>query len=241
MTYRIDVDEVRRGLDLLAPPVFELRCLNTVLHGERRAATFSGYFDRDHIDAAIDALGQIQHASGCYFTPHEVQPELLARAYNRARIVPDKEPTTADKDIISRRWLLIDVDVVRPKNISSTEDQKQLAIKLATAIDCWLWERKFPPGILGDSGNGAHLMIPLRPELPADDGGRSERLLKLLAREFDTPHVMVDKTTFNPSRIWKLPGTEVRKGDNCPEIGREWRVSRIIQVCNEVTEDAARS
>lgn len=241
MSYRIDPAEIRRGLDLLAPPVFELRCLNTVLHGERRAGTFSGYFDRDHFDAVIEALEQIDRASGCYFTPQEIKPELLARAYNRARIVLDKEPATADKDILNRRWLLIDVDVVRPKNISSSESQKRLAVELATAIDCWLWERGFPPGVLGDSGNGAHLMIPLQPALPADDGGRSERLLKLLAREFDTAQVTVDKTTFNPSRIWKLPGTLVCKGDNCPEIGREWRMAKIIQVCNEVTEDAARS
>lgn len=242
MTYRIDVDEVRRGLDLLAPPVFELRCLNTVLHGERRGGTYSGYFSRDHFDAVIEALEQIEHASACYFTPNYVKPELLGRAYNRARIVKDREPLTTDKDILERRQLLIDVDALRPAGVSATPAEKAAAEGLVTAIDYWLWERRFPAGIIGDSGNGAHLMIPMK--LPADDKGYCKRMLTGLAKEFNTTQATVDVSVFNAARIWKLPGTLVCKGDNCPEISREWRMSKILCVCRDErkeSEDAARS
>lgn len=237
MSYRIDVSEVRRGLELLAPPVFELRCLNTVLHGDRRGGTYSGYFDREHFDAVIASLEEIETASACYFTPNYVKPELLGRAFNRARIIKDRDATTTDKDVAERRWLLIDVDAVRPAGVSATPGEKAAAEGLATAIDYWLWERKFPAGIIGDSGNGAHVMIPVK--LPPDDKGFCKRMLNGLAKEFNTATATVDVSVFNAARIWKLPGTEVRKGDNCPELGREWRMSRILCVCNRIEKEQA--
>jgi len=233
--YRIDADEVLRGLDLLAPPVFELRVLNARLRGERRSGTFSGY-DRDHFDNVLRDLGRVEAASACYFTPNYVNPVLLARSYNKARLIRDREPLTGDKDVEERWRLLIDVDAVRPAGVSATAAEKAAAEGLVTAIDSYLWEKGFQPGVLGDSGNGAHLMLPMRG--PADDGGKVERLLKHLAKEFNTATATVDVTVFNAARIWKLPGTLVCKGDNAPEIGREWRMSRVLQVCQSVLKDA---
>lgn len=227
--FSFDVAEVLKGLDLLAPDVFELRVLNCLTHGDRRSATLSGYFDRDHFDEVIAALRSIHRASGVYFTPNEVKPELLARAYNRVRLVTDREPLTTDRDIARRRWLLVDIDADRPRGISATETEKAAALSLANAVDCYLWERGFPPGIIGDSGNGAHVMIPI--DLPADDRGWHQSLLKQLARELDMPAAKIDISVFNPARIWKLPGTLVCKGDHCPQLGREWRVSRVVSVC----------
>ena len=146
MTYRIDADEVLRALDVLAPPVFKVRALNCVLHGERRGSTYRGYYDREHFGHVIDALRRIQHASAVYFTPNHVKPDLLARAYNRAELVTNErvQLTTADKDILERRWLLIDVDAVRPTGISATQAEKAAAERLVTAIDYSLWEKGFP-------------------------------------------------------------------------------------------------
>lgn len=243
--FRVDPDEIRRALRLILAPgqVTELRCLNAVVKGFKTTGTFSGYFDYDHIDLLAKHCELIHSASACYFTPNPVSPSLLARSLNRARIVGHKEPTTADKDITERRWLLIDVDAMRPAGISATAAERAATEGVATAIDYWLWERNFPPGIIGDSGNGTHLMIPVR--LPADDSGFCKRLLTVLAKEFNTPQATVDTSVHNPARIWKLPGTLVCKGDNCPEIGREWRMSRILQVCENIDErswdDAARS
>jgi hypothetical protein len=236
--YRIDETEVRRALELLSPPVFEVRALNALVDGDRyRGQTFRGYYDREHFDSVIADLRRITAASAVYFTPNCVKRDLLARCFNRAEVVRDerKQLTTADKDIAERNWLLIDVDAVKPAGISSTAAEKAAAEGLATAIDHWLWERGFPPGVIGDSGNGAHVMIPVR--LPADDGGWCKRLLNGLAKEFDTQAATVDVTVFNAARIWKLPGTLVCKGDHAPEIGREWRMSKILSVCTEVVRN----
>lgn len=232
--FRIDHEHIAQALELLLAPgqVIELRALNAKIEGEWRAGTYAGWFDREHIDELIAACERITQASAVYFTPNLVNPQLLGRSFNRARMMRDKEPLTSDRDIIGRRWLLIDVDAVRPANLSATEAEKAAAYDLATAIDYELWEQGFPPGIIGDSGNGAHLMIPVN--LPADDGGFCERLLKRLAKQFNNKAAQVDISVHNPARIWKLPGTLVCKGDHAPEIGREWRMSRLMQVCKEV-------
>ena len=233
LNYQVDPMEIRRALELCLQPgqVTELRVVHAKVEGERWPGTFSGYFDREHIDALIAACQRIHSATACYFIPNAIQPELLGRAYNRARIVRDREPLTTDNDIVERRWLLIDVDAVRPTGVSATAAERAAAEGLATAIDYELWERGLPPGIIGDSGNGAHLMIPMR--LPADDSGFCQKMLKGLANRFDTPQAIVDLTVHNAARLWKLPGTMVCKGDHCPAIGREWRMARILQACRE--------
>lgn len=231
-TYRIDESEIRRAADVgLFPDVFELRVINAVVRGDRRPGTFSGYYRADAVDCLIRDLRTIERAPAVYFTPNPVKPALLGRALNRARIVRDREPTTSDKDIAERRWLLIDVDAERPAGVSATDEEKAATLRLAHDIDCELWEQGFPPGIIGDSGNGTHLMIPTR--LPTDDGGFHERLLKSLAAEFDNEAATVDVVTHNPARIWKLPGTAVCKGDDAPELGRVHRMSKILTVCKE--------
>lgn len=209
--------------------VFEIRALVARIRGDRRSGTFSGYYDYDHIDKAVEDFKQLEFAAAVYFTPNPVKPDLLARAYNRARLVTDREPLTTDKDILKRNWLLVDVDPVRPKGISATAAEKAAAEGMITAIDSWLWERGIPPGIIGDSGNGCHLMIPI--DLPTDDGGFCKKMLTKLAKEFNTAECEVDLTVFNAARIWKLPGTLACKGDNAPEIGREWRMAKILTIC----------
>jgi hypothetical protein len=234
MTYRIDAAEVRRALELFLLPeqVTELRLIDAEVDGEWGKRTFSGYFDREHIDALIESLLRVKSAFGAYFVPNPIKSELLARSYNRARLIKDKTPTTSDKDVLQRRWLLIDADSIRASDISSTDAEKAAAEEVIIDVDHWLFEQGFPPGIIGDSGNGYHLSIPV--DLPTDDKGFCERMLKTLKKKFSTVAVKIDETTFNPARIWKLYGSEAHKGDDCPTLGRTWRQSRIVNVCQQV-------
>ena len=55
-----------------------------------------------------------------YFVPNPIKPALLARSMNKAHSI-GKNPTTADHDILRRRWLLIDCDPIRPAGISASE------------------------------------------------------------------------------------------------------------------------
>lgn len=231
MTYTFDPREITRAIDTFIAPgqVFELRALNCKLIGEWKRGTYSGYFDRDHVDELLAAIGRIEHASAIYYTPNPVDPRLHSRRENRAVVGPDKESSTSDRDILRRRWLLIDVDADRPAGIGSTAEEKAEAERMITDIDHHLWEHRFPPGVFCDSGNGMHLMIPV--DLPTNDGGMVTGLLKKLAAEFDNEHCHVDLTVFNPARIWKLPGTLVCKGDNTQS--RPWRMARIVRDCRQ--------
>ena len=234
--YRIDEDEVRRALTLIASPIAELRVLNATVSGERRTGTLSGYFDRDHHQELIGELRRVISATAAYITINEVKPELLARRCNRAEIISDRTPVTGDKDVQRRKWLPIDVDSVRPAGVSATDAERAAAYEVVTNIDYHLWEKGYPPGIIADSGNGWHLIIPV--DLPANDGGFVKRLLGELAEKFNTDQATVDTSVHNASRIWKLYGCESRKGDDCPALGRIWRLSRIVTVSEEVPEDA---
>lgn len=236
IAYRIDEAEVSRALKLIAPPITELRVLNATMAGERRSGTLSGYFDSEHHADLIAELRRVQHASAAYIVINEVKPELLARRCNRAEIISDRAPITGDKDILRRRFLPVDVDSVRPAGVSATDAERAAAYEMVVDIDAHLWEKGYPAGIIADSGNGAHLLIPL--DLPADDHGFIKRLLTDLAAKFNTGAATVDTSVHNASRIWKLYGCESRKGDNCPALGRVWRLSKILTECQELPDDA---
>ena len=66
-----------------------------------------------------------------------------------------------------------------------------------------------------------------RIDLPRDDGGLVEKLLKKLDKWCSTPEVKIDVTVHNPARIWRLPGTYNCKGD--PVEDRPHRMAKIIE------------
>jgi hypothetical protein len=219
-----DPAEILRALCLLLQPgqVTELRALDVSTPQYRRPHVVSGYYD-DAGALAQDAARLSGTAKGVYFVPNAVNPALLARASNRCRPA-EREPTTGDADIVGRLWLLIDCDPVRPAGISATTDEHAAALDRATAVRDALGSMGWPDGVLADSGNGAHLYY--RVQLPPDDGGLCARVLAALAKRFDDAAVTVDQKVANPARIWKLPGTLTRKGDDTAE--RPHRLARIL-------------
>ena len=120
-------DEVVRTVRLLLAEggITELRALDAVLQGDRRAGTASGYFDSP--EKLADAVSRIVSAKGVYIIPNAVNPDLLSRAANRLRLVGRAEPTTSDHDVVRRRWLLIDLDPKRPAGIGSTDAEHEAA------------------------------------------------------------------------------------------------------------------
>ncbi len=114
---------------------------------------------------------------------------------------------------------------MRPSGISSTDQEHSGAIERAVQIRDALRETGWPDPILGDSGNGAHLLY--RVDLPSNDNELVKRCLQSLARRFDDDRVKIDQKVFNPSRIWKLYGTVSRKGDSVAE--RPHRLARVLE------------
>jgi hypothetical protein len=215
-------EEVANTVRLLTESggVTELRALDATTTTDNWATTQSGYFD-DPEKLAHEA-SRLRSAKGVYIILNPVAPPLLARAANRLRKTPKGE-STADNDIVGRRWLPIDCDPVRPSGISSRDAEHAAAIERAQAIDLYLHDRGWPDPVVADSGNGAHMLY--RVDLPADDAGLVQRCLTALAAEFNDADVKVDASVFNPARIWKLYGTLTCKGDSTGD--RPHRMSSI--------------
>ena len=179
----LDCEEMESGLRLLHPDgeVFEVRVLEAVgydLGGwvDRRSATIAGYFDNPET-AAIEIMRVLRGADfkGVYQTLNPINPALLARAANRLRRA-DKMPLTGDADVLSRRWIPIDADPVRPSGISATEDERNAALDVLCNVVKHLAEEGWPDPFIADSGNGFHGGY--RINLPVADGSYVQRLLR---------------------------------------------------------------
>lgn len=110
-------DRIASQLRLFIEPgqVAELRALD--VGGPYR--TFAGWFEYDHLrDMARHAIALSREASGVYFTPNPVDPAILARKPNTTSNVPSKKSPqhfnlTTDRDVLCRRFLIVDLDPVR--------------------------------------------------------------------------------------------------------------------------------
>lgn len=192
----------------------EIRVISANNRGFKQ--TDSGYFQ--DFKAAASAIRRYlgQPGTNIYFTLNPVNPELLARSNNR--IQERAQSTTADVDVVRRKWLFIDFDPKRPAGISSSESEWKLAREKADAVLDWLQtEYHFPEPILATSGNGWHLNYAI--DLPNDEASRAliRNVLKTISSKFSDESVEIDISVFNASRICKLYGTWARKGDHIDE------------------------
>ncbi|KAA0250328.1 MAG: hypothetical protein EDX89_22910 [Acidobacteria bacterium] len=235
----IDRVELTRHLDLLygAGGTFEVRIPK--IRGARfdgkaepRAVIASGYFDTPSaaVEELIRVVGQAKY-EGIYATLNPTLAALLARAASHLRAV-ESGGSTGDREIAGRRRLLVDLDPVRPAGISATDVEKSASMEHAQAIREFLRDRGWPEPVVLDSGNGLHLIFDIA--LPADDGGLVGRCLKALAARFDDERVKVDVSVANASRISKLAGTPVCKGDSTPD--RPHRMARLLEVPDELEQ-----
>ena len=221
-TGRADRLEIERAISVLFKPgdVVEVRIPKT------RAGVVAGYFDDlVALAAAIYEADSKYRASGVYYVLNEINPALLGRAYNRLK--ERAELTTADSNILRRRWLPVDLDPVRPVGISSSDEEHSAAIQRAYTIANEM-EREWERPIIADSGNGGHLAYSI--DLPNDREALAfiTGALAELDRRYSDDVVRVDTTSANAARIWKAYGTVARKGDSSP--GRPHRISRILEV-----------
>ncbi len=200
------------ALELLLAPgaVAELRAIG------RDGRVASGYFDDPALLAEkAEILDDATEFQGIYVTLNPVNPALLARRANRVQSrLSGKDATTADADIVRRRWLPIDLDPVRPSGVSSSADEHAAAIARGDAIREFLGRQGWPAPIAADSGNGAHLLY--RIDLPNDAASTDlvRVVLAALDARFSTAEALVDTANFNAARIWKCYGTVSRKGDS---------------------------
>ena len=221
-------DEILATLNYLFTPgqIIEIRILS-------EDGVSSGYFDNfEKAASAMCSQDRDLRGHGIYVTLNEVTRDLLARRANRIKYrIGRQDQTTADSDIIHRRWLPIDIDPVRKSGISSSDAEHNEALLRAEKIRKFLQEKGWKEPILADSGNGAHLLYAI--DLPSDEVGRDliRSVLGVLDYKFSDEMCRVDTANFNASRIWKVYGTTSRKGDNLPD--RPHRRARIVSYSGE--------
>ena len=189
--------------------------------------TISGFFNKGALLAAAAAELSGRYP-GIYTTLNPLRRDILERSPNRITRNADKGTLATDDDVMARRWLLVDVDPVRPADASSTEAERAAAFDLAATITDWLAEQGWPLPVLADSGNGAHLLY--RVDLPNDEPSKAliHGALRRLAKQFNTDALKVDTKVANASRICKVYGTVAAKGT--PTDERPHRAASLLDV-----------
>jgi len=218
--------------------VVELRALD-VQDGRARetgqkstwAGTFLGRERREMAAAAVDVSG---HCFGVYWTLHPLRPEFFYRQSPRLMRKYPRE-VAQDKDVLERRWLLVDVDARRAAGFqkdSATEEELGRAHGLANRVRAYLAGDGWPPPVVVASGNGFHLLYRLADPIPATGSVQEDdpvrRALHALAAEFSGDDGEIDVKVYNPARITKFPGTLACKGKATEE--RPHRVSRVVEI-----------
>jgi hypothetical protein len=144
-----------------------------------------------------------------------------------------------DADIECRDLLLIDIDRVQGGDQPASPEEIDAAFNLAGKVEdlfkntaAELAGHPDYPNITGTmtppikvmSGNGVHLYY-LLVDAPCDDETRDQthKLLLTLKHHFDNAEVKIDTSVYNASRVTKVPGTIMRKGQENPEEGRVFR------------------
>lgn len=216
-----DPEEVKKAINILKPDgeLFEIR----VIKGNN---VFSGYFD--NAGCLLSRLSDInlEHAN-VYFTLQNLHPGCSARLQWNCFLNSGKEkiPTTSDNDVISYKFLPIDLDPVRPAGISSNNEELAAAAEVRDEIieTMEIWGYKDP--ISAFSGNGYHLLYRINEDVK--NGLKDvESILTELDNTFSNEACHVDTTNKNPARIFKLYGTLAQKGRNTET--RPHRMSKLL-------------
>jgi len=177
--------------------VVELRAIS-VQFSSGRPHSEAGFFDSNHLlPVAKEGLRLSKVAKGVYFTLNPLHHDLLARRCNRVAWAAEGE-LAKDKNVLARRWLLVDVDPVRDALISATDAEKEHAWDTVQAVREFWRSKGWPAPWLADSGSGFHLLY--RIDLPADDGRLVRGVLQALAHRFDSAAAKIDQAVFNPAR-----------------------------------------
>jgi KaiC/GvpD/RAD55 family RecA-like ATPase len=218
--------EVRKTFELMVDDLTEVRIIGNNI-------TASGYFK--DVDTLLKNLKQYENRQGLnfYFVMNSVNEGCYSRQQRDCFIEigrSNKTPTTSDKDIVKRNWLLLDIDCERPSGVSSTDTELQKAKDKANKVYRYLKNEGFEQPIVAYSGSGTHLLY--RISLDPSETQLVKDSLLALDMMFSDEEVKIDTSVFNASRITKLYGTMAVKGRNTKE--RPHRLSKIVNYPNEI-------
>src|SRR5574344_795872 len=225
LTDSINESTIRQWYDVFKDnnELVEIRIMNP---NDKRV--YSGYFT--DIETLLSEIKKYGHCN-IYFTLNVIDDACYSREH-RDRIVLKPKSTTSDNEILARKWCLIDIDVDKPSDTNSTNEEKELAKKVANNVYKFLRDQGFEQPVVCDSSNGVHLSLKQAMLSTPENTETMKKFLQVLDMYFSTDKIKIDCSTFNPSRICKLYGTYSRKGSDTEE--RPQRCSAFVKVPNEI-------
>lgn len=192
---------------------------------------YSGYFKSfDNLCKQLEPYTEMDDEQ-IYFVMNKIKEDCYARPQCE-KFVKSPKATTKDEETILRKWLLCDFDPVRLPNISSSNEQFELAHKKAQDVFRFLKEKGFSDMVVAISGSGWHLLIPV--DIPCNE--ETDKIVKdfytYMGSVFSDDKVEFDEKVYNRSRITKLYSTYAKKGANLPT--NPWRQSKIVYIPKEL-------
>ena len=150
----MDKLEVFKTLNTLMPQgsLIEIRAIHAT---NPKNNIWSGYF-KSHEDV-WNAIQQFDEDYNIYFVLNSIN-DVCYSMIQKDKMVRGAE-TTKDHDIISRRYVLIDLDCERGgKKVSSNEEEYQKARMKAHEVRNYLISEGFSDPVVCCSGSGFHLL-----------------------------------------------------------------------------------
>jgi archaellum biogenesis ATPase FlaH len=218
----MDIEEIRKWHSIFKQnnELFEIRL---ILNGN----LFSGYFY--DIEECVNKLQPYDNMN-IYFSVNKINDACSSRTqFNQ--FIKVKGTATSKRDIVQRLYIPIDIDVERPSDICSTDEEKSYAHQKAIDVYRFLKDNLFSEPIICDSSSGYHLYYPI--DMVANE--ESEQLIKrfflVLSNFFTDERVKIDPAVCDANRIMRLSGSWSRKGRNSEE--RPHRMSKILKYPQE--------
>lgn len=191
--------------------------------------TLSGYFT--DVDTIINEIKK-HDDSNIYFTLNTINESCYDRE-QKDKLVYKPKSTTSDNDIAGIDWIMVDIDVEKPSDTNSTNEEKELAKSVANNVYRYLRDCGFSAPVVCDSSNGVHLDYQVAMLNTKDNAELRKKFLQALDMMFSTEKVKIDTSTFNASRICKTYGVMSRKGSST-SVNRPQRESAILKVPSEI-------
>ena len=222
---RLDESEVYKWFDILKNnnELVEIRLIGTNKNG-------SGYFT--DAKTIIEAIKPYTDSYNCYFTLNSINPACYGRE-QRDKIVLRPKNTTQDSEIISRNYVLIDLDPKRPSGVCSTREESMRAYEKGKEVTKFLMDNGFYEPLVVFSSSGIHLYIKCALINNEENTKLVKRFLNAISMLFSDDDVDCDTSVYNPARISRLIGSYSCKGAN-NDATRPQRKCRFLSIPDEV-------
>lgn len=193
--------------------------------------TYSGYFRSfENLCSQLEPYTNMDDEQ-IYFVMNKIASDCYARSQCE-KFVKNPKSTTKDDEITDRQFLLCDFDPIRRPNISSSDEQFEMARLKAQEVYEFLKSNGFTDQVVAISGSGWHLLIPVCIKCDEESDDIIKRFYTYMGSRFSDDKVEFDEKVFNRSRITKLYSVVSKKGANIPS--NPWRQSKIVYIPNEL-------